>query len=437
MAIAMFCSVLVFLQDCRVKKSFFALFALCFGLRFPIQETTDDVAQHYGYINVNASADANLFYWMFESQNKPESDPLVMWMTGGPGCSSELALFFENGPYTVNPDLSLSPNPYSWNTFANLLFIDQPVGTGFSYASSDYVRDEAGVSADVYIFLQKFFGLYPQYKHLDFYIIGESYGGHYVPSVAYAVYQGNQNNSNTYLNLKGIGIGNGWVDPYHQYGAYGPYAYENKLIDENTLAQMNQTYEQCTQYIQAQNWNGVESTCDTLMSTVLQEAGNINYYDIDLQCNPPPLCYDFTNITNYLNEASVQAHLGVNNITWQTCNFVVNGGFSIDREESFSYKIPTLLENNIQVLIYSGMLDLICNYVGGAMWTSALQWPGQDGFNQVPLHDWQVGNTVAGHAKSFQGFTWLEVEGAGHMVPHDQPANALALLKTFLAGQPF
>jgi len=60
---------------------------------------------------------------------------LVLWLTGGPGCASEVALFFENGPYTINDDLTLKQNPYSWNRVSNLLYVDQPVGTGFSKAA--------------------------------------------------------------------------------------------------------------------------------------------------------------------------------------------------------------------------------------------------------------------------------------------------------------
>jgi len=146
----------------------------------------EGVTQHYGYLLANETYGAYLFYWLFESQGNPQTDPLVLWLTGGPGCSSELALFFENGPYTVNPDLSLTPNPYSWNTNANLLYVDQPAGTGFSYAknTSGYVINEAQVAADFYVFLQNFMKKFPQYASLPFFITGESYGGHYVPAIS-------------------------------------------------------------------------------------------------------------------------------------------------------------------------------------------------------------------------------------------------------------
>lgn len=103
-------------------------------------------------------------------------------MTGGPGCSSELALFYENGPYLAPPAknvTNLQLNPNSWNSFANLLYIDQPVGTGFSYAdvNADYVHNETQVAFDLYWFLIEFYALHPQYSKLPLYIFGESYAG--------------------------------------------------------------------------------------------------------------------------------------------------------------------------------------------------------------------------------------------------------------------
>jgi len=400
------------------------------NLKFP-----SDVVSYHGYINVNETANANLFYWFFESQNEPSNDPVVLWMTGGPGCSSELALFFENGPFTVGDNQNLVSNPYSWNTFTNLLYIDQPVGTGFSYADTDYVNDEALVSADVYRFLQSWFSLYPQYSKQDFYIVGESYGGHYVPSVAAAVVEGNGNTSALYLNLKGVGIGDGMVNTVLQVGSYAPYGFMNGLINETVYGEMNETYAMCEKAVNSSDWDTAEETCLGLMEYVLQ-GRNINFYDISQPCNYP-LCYDLTNITTYLNTASVQSSLGVDQ-TWEACNDAVNGRFGVDEVKSFAYHVPYLLNNQIRVLVYNGMLDLICNYVGGDMWTSALEWEGQEGFNDQPFKDWvDYQGYLSGHVKSYAGFTFLEVERAGHMVPHDQPAAALDILFHLVQDTPF
>ena len=110
------------------------------------------VVQHSGYFKLTTGKlPKNYFYWFFESRSAPKSDPVVLWMTGGPGCSSEVALFGENGPCSVNAagDGTI-PNAFSWNSNASLLYIDQPAGTGFSYgAGAD--TDEDGVATDMYV----------------------------------------------------------------------------------------------------------------------------------------------------------------------------------------------------------------------------------------------------------------------------------------------
>eukprot|EP01120_Amphizonella_sp_Union-15-10_P013034 TRINITY_DN597_c0_g1_i1.p1 TRINITY_DN597_c0_g1~~TRINITY_DN597_c0_g1_i1.p1 ORF type:complete len:429 (-),score=52.06 TRINITY_DN597_c0_g1_i1:23-1309(-) len=393
--------------------------------------------QHSGYITVDASKNANIFYWLCESQSNPSTDPLVMWMTGGPGCSSELALLFENGPWTVNPDLTLKPNPYSWNNNANLLYIDQPVGTGFSYANTDYIHNETQVAQEMWVFLQQFLVQFPQYKSRDFYIIGESYGGHYVPSVAYKIVQENNLNPPIKVNLKAIGIGNGWVDPLIQYGSYGPFAYMNKLIDSATYNQINKTYPSCQQHILNQQWTLASYVCSLLMGMVLQEAGNINVYDIKLPCIGS-LCYDLTDIVKYMNLPEVKQRLGVkNDIVWQTCNNDVNSRFGVDSIRSFRWELPAVLKSGIRVVVYSGDLDLICNYVGGYAWVSSMDWPGQQDFNKAPHLTWKVNGNPAGLSTSAMNLTFVQVFEAGHMVPHDQPQNALALLTNILNDKPF
>ena len=93
------------------------------------------VKQYSGYIDLSTGA-KHLFYWAFESRNDPATDPVILWMTGGPGCSSEVALFGENGPCSVTPSGNDTlTNPYSWNSKASVIYIDQPAGTGFSYGT--------------------------------------------------------------------------------------------------------------------------------------------------------------------------------------------------------------------------------------------------------------------------------------------------------------
>jgi cathepsin A (carboxypeptidase C) len=106
-------------------------------------------SQKSGLVNMTNGDD--MFYWLFNSRNEPSTDPLVMWLTGGPGCSSELAIFYENGPFSINDDLSLKVNQYSWNNVSNVLFVDNPIGTGFSKCSgiSHYDTNEDEVAEGI------------------------------------------------------------------------------------------------------------------------------------------------------------------------------------------------------------------------------------------------------------------------------------------------
>jgi carboxypeptidase C (cathepsin A) len=177
-----------------------------------------------GHIALANKEDDSYFYWFAESRNSPETDPLVLWLTGGPGSSSMIALFTENGPCSINSDLTTHYNPYAWNSNANMIWLDQPTGVGFSHgASADQDFNETDVGANVYWFLQGFIEKFPQFNGRDFYVTGESYGGHYVPGASHYVWQmnklGDEQPGQFHINLKGLVIGNGLTNPIVQVGS--------------------------------------------------------------------------------------------------------------------------------------------------------------------------------------------------------------------------
>ena len=140
-------------------------------------ETAAD--QYSGYLDVE-DEDKHFFFWFFESRNEPSKDPIILWLNGGPGCSSLTGLFFELGPSSIGPDLRPIHNPYSWNKNASVIFLDQPVNVGYSY-SSNSISNTVSAGKDVYAFLELFFQKFPQFLQNEFHIAGESYAGHYIP----------------------------------------------------------------------------------------------------------------------------------------------------------------------------------------------------------------------------------------------------------------
>lgn len=182
----------------------------------------DPTAKHdIGYIKLLNKVDTHYFFWYFESRSAhPETDPLVLWLSGG--ASSIYAALAENGPCHVNPDLTTEPNEYAWNTYANVIWLDQPTSQGFSYGpSEDTVHNSTEAAENVYWFLREFLEKkHPELQGREFFIAGESYGGHYVPTTAHNIWKKNQalsdNSSSAFINLQGIAIGNGMVNPVIQ-----------------------------------------------------------------------------------------------------------------------------------------------------------------------------------------------------------------------------
>jgi len=408
------------------------VFCLLFGAVFAAEK------EFFGFFNVNPTYGVNLFYWGFGSRNNPATDPVVVWLTGGPGCSSSLALLFENGPYVVNPDMSLSTNRNSWNNNATVIYIDQPGGTGYSYVvnPAGYVKNETQVADEMYSFLLQFFAMYQQYSKLPFFLTGESYAGHYLPAIARRVQLGNQG-QNAIINLQGVAIGNGWVDPLIQYGSYPEFAKSNNLIGEVPYLEAKRAYSRCEHDINNNNWGTAYDACNGVLDIIMKAAGNINPYDITKKCTPPPMCYDLSLIKEYLNLNSTKKRFGIAaNFTWQECSQQVNAPLEADSIHSLRDLLPPLLAS-YRVFIYEGVNDMMCNFYGSTEYLASLQWPGQSGFAHAPNITWSLAGHPAGTARTYMNLTYVTVSGAGHLVPHDQPLAGLAILDNLLFNQPF
>lgn len=415
------------------------------------------VTQHSGYYKLNTpgSTNKNYFYWMFESRVAPKDAPFILWMTGGPGCSGMLALLNENGPCTIERGISgleEKNNTQSWTNAANVLWIDQPAGVGFSYGDSgDYDHDEKGVRDDMYYFITEFMTSHPEYASNDFYVFGESYGGHYAPNVAYRIWEGNNKeaeaNGFPHINLKGLAVGNGLTDPSIQYKWYAKMANNNtygvKSVPDNQYVAMISEQDECVGLIEkCQNDTSAcaiaQSTCNQAQLGPYEESG-LNPYDVREKCKVKPLCYDFTAPTDWLNLAATRKALGITSSSsqWSSCNMQVNQQFKNDWMKTQQYTIPPLLADGIRVLIYAGDADFICNWMGNKAWTLALDWNGNAAFNGALDHDWSVNGKKAGTARHASNFTFLQVNNAGHMVPMNQPENSLSMIETFMSGEEF
>eukprot|EP00878_Enallax_costatus_P000305 GHUV01000378.1.p1 GENE.GHUV01000378.1~~GHUV01000378.1.p1 ORF type:complete len:521 (+),score=122.91 GHUV01000378.1:129-1565(+) len=407
----------------------------------PIVDPPERVA---GYFKLNRTYDAHMFYFYYESRNKGPNDPVILWMTGGPGCSSEIAIFYENGPYTLTHNMTLADNPYGWDKHASVIYVDQPINTGYSWSDDprDDVSGEHQVAEDMLDFLQEFFEARPHQANRDFFISGESYAGHYCPAVANRVYRASELGEGPPINLKGIAIGNGLTQPATQFGAYADYALQEKIISQSTHDGIMWWYPLCrwgANFCSQHKWSWfcgltLQYCQMTVFQRILMSAPGINFYDIRKMCEGP-LCYDFSDADAFLNSAAVRKALGVGDTQWQECNMLVNSQFYGDFMRDFSHKLVPLLEDNIRVMIYAGDRDLICNWLGNRRWVDQLEWEGQEGWAQAEDKPWAVRGKQVGEVTNYDTLTFVKVFEAGHMVPMDQPAAALDMITRFMLNK--
>jgi cathepsin A (carboxypeptidase C) len=382
----------------------------------------------HGLIEINEEKDDKIFYWLFPSRDDPDKDPLVIWLTGGPGCSSELAIFYENGPMKLEDGEAVKQD-ISWNNRSNLLYIDQPIGTGFSDADpADIPKFEQGVADQFEIFIVKFYEKFPAFKGRDLFITGESYAGHYVPYVSERV-MSSEKCKEAGANLIGSAIGNGWVNPNIQFMNYARYAYDHGIIDLKSEIMHQLGFSVCTTLLNWNFYNVGRPLCGYFYMSVLGKIGDPDYnlYDVRLPCEVKGLCYDFSAMEKYLNRDDVQQALDLRKQVWETCSSVVSNALYFDYGSDVTPKVKALLEGGKRVLVYSGEYDYSCNWEGGYAWIKAMEWEHQSDFNNQEFTNIGYGNSI-----KVSNLHFIKFFNAGHMVPMDQPQYALDMLHEFI-----
>lgn len=402
----------------------------------------DKVKQYAGYLD-DDEADKHLFYWFFESRNDPKNDPVVLWLNGGPGCSSMMGLFMELGPASVDKDGKIVHNPHSWNNNASVIFLDQPVNVGYSYGSAG-VDNTVAAGKDVYALLSLFFNQYPEYASQDFYIAGESYGGHYVPAFSAEILS----HKNRNINLKGALVGNGLTDPLAQYPHYRPMACGDggypAVLDEQQCQSMDNALPRCLSLIEScyeseSAWSCVPAAlyCNSQIIGGYQKSGQ-NPYDVRDKCEDSAnLCYSNTKyIADYLNRADVKGALGVEIDEYQSCNTDINIKFLFkgDWMKPIHRFVPSLLEK-LPILIYAGDADFICNWLGNRAWVEQLDWKGHDAYAEAKTKKLTLDGKEYGNVRSAHNLTFMQIYKAGHMVPYDQPAASADFFTRWLGGE--
>ncbi|XP_074582527.1 serine carboxypeptidase 24-like isoform X2 [Curcuma longa] len=414
--------------------------------------------QFSGYVMVNKQHGRALFYWLTESASHSAKRPLVLWLNGGPGCSSvAYGASEEIGPFRINKTgSSLYLNKFSWNREANLLFLESPAGVGFSYTDTISDLKNSGderTAQDCLMFLIHWMSRFPQYKNRDFYISGESYAGHYVPQLAKKIVDYNKASSKPFINLKGILVGNAVTDNYYDSIGTISYWWTHSMISDQTYRSI----------LSSCNFSSPKASheCDHVVSYAMNhEFGDIDQYSIytpSCVASSPkntkrqhkirfkntlihgrssfgydPCTENYAE--KYYNRQDVQKAMHANTTgipyKWTSCSDILIKTWG-DTQISMLPTYKELIAAGLRIWMFSGDIDSVVPVTATRFAISHL------GLKiKIPWYPWYSGRQVGGWTEVYEGMTFASVRGAGHEVPLLQPKRAFQLFASFLAGKP-
>ncbi|KAL3343453.1 hypothetical protein AABB24_027139 [Solanum stoloniferum] len=412
--------------------------------------------QFSGYVTVDDKKQRSLFYYFVEAETDPASKPLVLWLNGGPGCSSlGVGAFSENGPFRPRGK-GLVKNEHSWNKEANMLYLESPIGVGFSYSSdtSSYetVNDEI-TARDNVVFLLRWFHKFPQYRKSNLFLTGESYAGHYVPQLAKLMMAFNKKQQ--LFNLKGIALGNPVLEFATDFNSRAEYFWSHGLISDPTYRMFSSACNY-SRYVSEYYRDTVSPICSRVMSLVSRETSKfVDKYDVTLdvcissvlsqskiispQENAEKLdvCVE-DEVVNYLNRKDVRRALHAELVgvrRWSVCSSILDYQL-LDIEIPTISIIGMLVKERIPVLIYSGDQDSVVPLIGSR--ATVQQLARQMQLNTtVPYRVWFAGQQVGGWTHVYDNIlSFATIRGASHEAPFSQPERSLVLFKSFLEGKP-
>ncbi|KAI4318752.1 hypothetical protein MLD38_032422 [Melastoma candidum] len=424
------------------------------------------------YIGVGELEEVQLFYYFAESENRPEDDPLLLWLTGGPGCSALSGLIYEVGPFTFDleaphtypPKLIL--NPYSWTKVSSMIFVDSPVGTGFSYSITQQgdSSSDTEASADLYEFMRKWLQIHPKFLKTPLYISGDSYAGIFVPMVAYLISNGNKDGLLPTMNLQGYVVGNPLTHTDSDFNSRVEFAFYKSLLSlelyESARLHCNGDYinvdpenaacvndlkliDKCLENVYIVMI--LEPHCAKLSpepqrllkwgSSILRDKDFLNLThdsrDHIMWCRN----YNYLSIYIWANDESVQDALHIRKGTipeWKRCNDSIS--YTENVNDTVNYH-RELLRRGYRGLVYSGDHDMLVPYLGTLEWINLLNM-----MVTTAWQPWTVDGQVAGYMVKYNDtvsqLVFSTVKGAGHTAPEYKPKECLAMIRRWLAHFP-
>ncbi|KAM0859085.1 hypothetical protein ACQ4PT_047446 [Festuca glaucescens] len=394
-----------------------------------------------GYLPIPA-ANASLYFAFYEATDPltaPESTPLLVWLEGGPGCSAMLSNFLQLGPYLLDSgNASLSPNPFAWNRRFGLLFLDGPLGTGYSdvLTTAAIPTNQSTIAAHTVAAIQSFLDAQPGiFRARPLFITGESYAGKSVPTTGALILATNPAlPERERINLRGVAVGNGIVHPVAQVTTHADAAYFMGLINARQRREAEAMQAETVELIKEARWPEASSAWERLVSWLEKAAGVATLLDVSVQGGS---FLDFAGLQGFLNDGEVKAALRAREgaASVEACSTAVYTALQDDIMKSAKGEVEALLKTETRVLLYEGVRDAKLGPVAAEAWLPELQWDGLASFLDTQRAVWRSSQgTVAGGVQSYGGLTHVAVYGAGHFVPASQGLAAQEMIEHWVSG---
>ncbi|XP_012935747.1 probable serine carboxypeptidase CPVL [Aplysia californica] len=388
---------------------------------------------HAGFLTANKTLGNHLFFWFFPSMEQ-EDAPLLVWLNGGPGISSMLGLFWENGPVEVDMDMAREgfiqsePRQFSWVGPFSMLYIDNPVQVGFSYTESGDMGlrlNQEGYSEDLYSVMLQFYSLFPDYHNRELYIGGQSYAGKYVPALAHKIHVGNRD-GNTHLPLAGIYLGGPYFAPEEENLAFYDFAFAMGFVSHATVVERKRDIAKVYEKVREGN-NPEKESLATMMSLFWVHVGLQTKDNFVTQQRA-----GYGLLSDLMKIQEVRKALHVGNQTYNAQSYTVYEKFGGDLVVSTIPQMADLLDH-YKVLIFTGDYDVIINSPMVEAGLQATPWSLREEYLNATRSIWMSSSLdLCGYFSLTGQFCRVVVHGAGHQVPHDQPQRAFQMITDFV-----
>ncbi|XP_048179838.1 retinoid-inducible serine carboxypeptidase [Corvus hawaiiensis] len=404
----------------------------------------------WGYVEVRNKA--HMFWWLYYANN-PTQDftelPLILWLQGGPGASGcGYGNFEEIGPL----DKEMKPRNTTWLQAASILFVDNPVGTGFSYVDdcSLFAQNLTTVVSDMMVFLGEFFKCRAEFQTIPFYIFSESYGGKMAAGVALELHKAVQKGT-IKCNFRGTALGDSWISPLDSVLSWGPYLYSTSLLDDNGLAEVTAVAKEIMDAINKNQYGLATELWGKAEGVIEENTDNVNFYNILTKEVPEVKSDEQENLhlmrlyqrhvrkmhqssLDELMNGPIRKKLMIipDCVKWGGQSRQVFENMAEDFMKPVIDIVDQLLAANVSVTVYNGQLDLIVDTMGQEAWIRKLKWPDLDQFSQKrwkALYVSPASTETAAFHKAYENLAFFWILKAGHMVPADQGEMALKMLR--------